>query len=369
MVQDKIEKSTYKAQLGELVRSCDALRKNADGPVDVSLGELVKKKWGHGMEEFYDELGIQPSVDTIENLFSLPDQQYRWLIPEIIRDALRLGLRKAPIWSDLIAGEQNVKGLNITLPWWNMSDAMPKYVGQAETIPFGDVSFSEKSFKLRKMGRGIKIPYEVKQYVAVNVVAIYLQDFGIKLGQGLDAMLIDVLINGEQVSGSESAPVVGVDNTTNGAEYIDLLRVWVRMGRIGRNPRAMIGGEEMAIKILNLPEFKDRFQGTTEKRLNVKTPIPTSSDFYIHGAVPTDQLIVVDSDSAVIKYNAQPLLVETEKIVSNQTEATYATLTTGFAIVYRDARVIIDQSLDFTTNDFPAYMDPAAIELEEITND
>lgn len=368
MKTEQLQKSTYKKELQEAVQTCEALRRDPNGATDVSLAEYVNKRWGVSMEAFYEDLGLEPSIDTIDNIFTLPDNSIRWLIPEIIRDAIRLGLRRAPIWSSLIAAEQTVSGLSVTAPHWNMSDAMPKFVGQGETIPFGDVSFGQKTFKLRKMARGIKIPYEVRQYVAISVVSVYLQDFGVKLGQGLDSMLIDVLINGEQPTGSESAPVVGVDAPTAVA-YIDLLRVWIRMSRIGRNPVSMIGGEDMGIAILNLPEFKDKFFGTPYKNLNLRTPVPTGSDFFIHASVPNDQLIVIDSNSAVIKYNAQPLLVETEKIVSNQTEATYASLTTGYAIVFRDARVILDQSLDFTTSGFPSYMDVDSIEQEMIVND
>lgn len=124
----------------------------------------------------------------------------------------------------------------------------------------------------------------------------------------------------------------------------------------------MIGGEDMALDLLDLPEFKEKHAGTTAATLNVKTPIPTKSDFFIHGSMPDDQLLVIDPSSTVIKYNSQPLLVETEKIVSNQTEATYATLTTGFGIVYRDSRVVIDSSLAFSGNGFPSYMDASALE-------
>jgi hypothetical protein len=75
---------------------------------------------------------------------------------------------------------------------------------------------------------------------------------------------------------------------------------------------------------------------------------------------------VIDSQSALIKLNAKPLMVESERIVSNQTEATYASLTTGFANIFRDGRVIMDQSLDFASNGFPAFMDVDAFETVEI---
>ena len=144
------------------------------------------------------------------------------------------------------------------------------------------------------------------------------------------------------------------------------------MARIGRSPYGILGGEAAALQVLNLPEFKQGVVGGTNaagtapnNKLDLKTPIPNSSAYYIHGSVPTDQQIVVDRSSAVIKYNAQPLLVENDKIVSNQTLETYCSLTTGFGVLYRDARVIIDASLAFAGNGFPTYMD---VDAHEVVN-
>ena len=89
--------------------------------------------------------------------------------------------------------------------------------------------------------------------------------------------------------------------------------------------------------------------------MNLRTPIPQSSDFLIHGNVPDGDILLVDKSSAMIKLNSQALMVESERIVSNQTEAVYASLTTGFAKVYRDAAIILDSSIQF--NGFPPYME------------
>lgn len=371
MDRNQFEKSKYKKDIKQVVMTCDSLRKGGNN-LDVSFEQFINKKWGISLDALYQDLGINPSVDTIHNLFTLPDESVRFLVPEIIRDALRLGLRRSPIWADNVAAEQTVSQLSFTQPHLNMSDAAPKYVGEAETIPTGTISFGQKTVKIRKMGKGIKIPDEVKNYVSLNVVAIYLQDFGVKLGQALDTLMIDVLINGEQTDGSESAPVVGVD-TVNTLTYKDLLRVWIRMARIGRVPLSIIAGEAIAIDTLNLTEFKTNQFGTrgavgvpTSNALEIKTPIPAKTQYYVHGSVPEDQSIIIDPAAAIIKYNAQPLLVETERIVSNQTEATYATLTTGFGIVFRDARVIVDRSLDIDSVTFPSYMDVDAIEAVTI---
>lgn len=361
----KAKNSVYAKSIKEVVQACDSMRKNTENPVDVSLSEFVQSRWGISMETLYEDLGLNASIDSISNIFTLPDESNRWLIPEIIRDALRLGLRKNPIWADMIAAEQSIANPSVVIPHLNMSDATPRYVGEGETISKGAISFGQKSLKIRKMGRGIRIPYEVAQYVSINVMSIFLQDFGVKLNHGIDALMIDVLINGEQEDGSESAPLVGI-GTIGAFSYRDLLKVWIRMARIGRTPFGIIGGEEAAIDTLFLDEFKRRDAGTTEKTLNVRTPIPQTSAYYIHGSMPADQQMLVDRTSAIIKYNAQPLLVESEKIVSNQTIETYASLTTGFGILYRDARVVMDSSLAFASVGFPAYMDVDPLEQVEI---
>lgn len=364
MDKHQYSKSLYKSDIESVVRACQALRNDPATPVDISLAEFVQLKWGVSMDAFYADLGINANTDVIQNLFSMPDYGVRWLVPEIIRDALRLGLRKNPIWADLIASEQTIPNPQTVMPHLNMSDAVPRYVGEGETISSGTISYGQKTVRIRKMGRGIKIPYEVQQYVSIGVVSIFLQDFGVRLNHAIDALMIDVLINGEQLAGGESSPVIGVA-TSGTFAYSDLLRVWVRMARIGRTPFGILGGEAAALNTLNLAEFKTRAVGDTEKRLEIRTPIPQSSAYYIHGAIPNNQQMIIDRSSAIIKFNTQPLLVEDEKVVSNQTMSTYASLTTGFAILYRDARVIVDQSLLFSGNGFPAYMnvDP----LEQVT--
>lgn len=358
---EKLQASKLAPQMGEAYAAVERLRANPRNPQDVTMASFVRQTWGIGMEALMDELGMEPHVDTIQNLIDLPDASVRWLIPETIREAIRLGLRKSPIYKDVVAMEQSISGTSVKMPHWEMSDATPRYVGIAETIPLGGVSFGEKDVTTRKMGRGVKIPYEVRQYVAMSLVAIWLQDFGIKLGQGLDAALIDTLINGEQVSGSESAPVVGVE-TSGTVTYADYLKVWVRMARIGRTPNTIISGEDMALETLDLDEFKNRAQGTTHSELVMKTPVPQKNSYYIHGSVPDDQAIIIDPAGCVVKLNSQPLRIENDKKVSNQTEEFYATLTTGYCILFRDARVIVDKSLAFASNGFPSYMDVDAAE-------
>lgn len=345
-------------ELPEAVMQMDVFRSGDKDtvPVNISLGEFVQEKYGISREDYLEKLGVNPQVSTISNLFSMPNQSIRWLVPEIIREAIYLGVTQAPFYPNIIASDQAVNGLQVTMPFINTSDAAPAKVNEAETIPLGTVSFGQKSVGLYKIGKGFKLTDEVRNYVSLDIVSVYLRDFGYQLGYAMDTMAIKTLINGNMPNGAESAAVIGVGDTTKGITYRDLLRIWVRASRMGRSFNTMIGDEEAAIDLLDLPEFKERSSGTTAATLDLKTPVPNRASFYIHPGIPDNTIMMIDPRSALIKLTARQLMLESERIVSNQTSAVYASLTTGFAKMYRDATLLMDKTKSFAENGFPEYM-------------
>ena len=350
------EKSKYKGQVKSVVMAAEAIRNHKDNPTDVSFAEVLLKKHNITMESFLADLGIDPRTDSIQNLVTVPEMDVRWIIPEIFRTALLLGYRAAPIYPNIIAAEEQMRGLKQIMPHINMSDAAPRYVGEGETIPLGTVSYGSKEFRIFKIGRGIKLTDEVVHYASLNLVSIFMRDFGVKMGHATDVLAIDCIINGEQADGSESAPVVGTA-TGSTLTYKDLLTIWIRMGRMGRIPSVMIGGEAIAIDTLDLTEFKTPVMGAPRETLVLKSPVPQKSDFYVHGNVPSNKLITIDPSASIVKFNGWPLKVESERIVSNQTEAFYVTLQTGFAKMFTDAALIIDRSQNISAAPLPSAFD------------
>lgn len=351
-----IEKHKGTQVIGDVFNAVQALRTDKEA-IDCDFDSVSKTTAiGLGLDDLLEELGINTATDTIAAIHTTGDMNVRYLIPEIIRKAIRVGLRSAPIWPNITSMQMDSPQKKMTMPYLNMSDAAPKRVNEGETIPMGSVSYGDKSVEVFKMGRGIKIPYEVVQFVSIDVISLFFQDFGIKLGHLLDTLAIDVLLNGDQADGSAAAPVIGI-GTFGSKVYKDFLRIWVRGSRMGRNFTTIIGGEDAALDTLDLPEFKARTQGTTEATLNMKTPVPKSADYYVHGNVPADQEILLDPRFALIKMNVIPLLIESDKIISNQMLETYASITTGFCKVFLDSAVILDSSEDFADQGFPTYMD------------
>ncbi len=363
----KFKESKHYNKIQGIVLKAEALRKDTVKPTDVTFSDMIMAETGSDIAAFYETIGVDPAFDTIQNLFTTVDRDVRWLVPEIFRDALRLGYRQAPIWPALIAMEEQTAGLQNILPSLNMSDATPRRVGEAETIPLGTLSYQSKKFDIHKFGRGIKITDEVLRYVNLNVLSIYLQDFGMKMGLGVDTLAINTLLNGEQSDGSEAAPIVGI-KTPTALAFRDILKIWIRMSKIGRTPKLFVGGEDMALDTMDLTEFKmTANNAAAEYKLNVKMPLPQGSDYYIHGAVPSNQHLIVDPTAALIKLNAVPMAVESERIVSNQTQSFYASFTLGFAKLFTDAAVLQDQTKDITEFPLPDAFDYESQQVVEMT--
>ena len=359
------------SDMGIAMKELDYLRQGdtTQKALDISLAEFAKEKWGFSPDDkgkpssLLAALGVDTSMTSVEKLYSMPEfnEGYRWLVPEIFRDAIRTGLRKNPIYPNLIASEETVSQMQVTMPEINMSEAVMKKMSEGASVSFGTASFSQKIVKVAKYGIGFNITDEVMMYSSIDLLSIMLQDMGVQMGLALDSQAFDTLINGDGSSNS-AAKVIGVA-TLNTLAYKDILKLWLRMGRLGKLPNAICSGEDMAISMLELPEFKGFSGQSTKQNIVVRTPIPSSQNVYVHGAITdADQALFVDSTSALIKLNAQPLRLESERIVAKQINGTLATMTTGFATLFNDARVILDRSLEYSSNPFPAVMDPTATE-------
>ena len=376
---EKLKQSDYSGgKLKQLFETAQLLRGDVNKPADVSIFDLalVAEKGDEAnfkdeadftsyVNSFLHKIGVE-TTDTISNLLTVPDDNIKWLVPEIVRSYIRLGMDRSPIYPNIIRSEETINTLLVKMPYVNQSDAAPRYVNEGETIQLGDVSYGSRELRIRKMGRGLKMTDEMRKYTSINLVNIFFEDFGVRLGYALDGIAVDVLQNGDQLNGSTSAVVIGVD-TVGAITHRDLLRVWLRLTRMGKTPNVMVGGEEIALDILDLPEFKKSPNtAAPEARLDIKTPVPTSSSFYIHADVAPSQVVILDPRTALVKFNSQPLMVEHERIVSNQTEASYASTQTGFAVLFADSRVVLDSQEDFQTNGWPSYMNPDALATETV---
>lgn len=327
---------------------------------DVTLKEYLGGVYGEDMtpERFYSDVGVDLKSMTVEKLINTGELT-RWLFPEIFRDAIRLGLVYTPFHSKLVTSDERIDSTGVTMPNIQFPGDRAtelRITGEAATITEGEVLWGEKQVTIKKKARGLKQSYESIMFTPINLATIYFEDVGTRMGADLDKELIDVAINGEQGDGSAAAPVIGAA-VANTLAYTDIARAWVRMKRINRSSTAMLASEADAITILNMTQFqKTVFPGATPSSgvtLNVNTPLPTDQDIYVHSSVPTGKIIFVDTARAFVQLTAMPLLVESERLVSRQVQGQYASIITGFAVIFKDARLVLDYTTNLSTNPGP----------------
>lgn len=335
---------------------------------DVSLKQFLAETYGdeYTPEKFYAEAGIDLNGMTVEKMLTTDDLT-RYLFPEVFRDAVIRGLEYTPIYGRLVTGEERIESTGLTMPKmdWTTIDQEEirlRDTHEAATITEGEIMvWAEKTVNIRKKARGLKQSYESLMFTPIDLARIFFEELGVKLGADLDREAINVLLNGDQVDGGESAPVIGAA-TANVLTYRDIARAWTRFRKLGRNSSIMLASEIDTLTILDMPEFQRTIgagaQTPSGVTLNVVNPLPNSQDIFVTDAVPTGMLVLVDTARAMVQLTAMPLLIETEKIVSRQINGEYVSIITGFANIFKDGRLVLDYTTDLSTNPGP---EPVAV--------
>jgi hypothetical protein len=283
----------------------------------------------------------------------------RYIAPEVIMPPTMRGLVQGAYYQDLVIREISVPQPKVTMPLMNLSEAALVESAEGATIEQGSVSYGSKDITVKKRAKGILFTDESILFNTVNLVSLFFEDFGRLLSSGLNGDAVNVLVNGDQADGSEAAAVIGTETGTS-IDYLDVLRVAIRFGLIGRKAIAVIGNETTTLSYLNLDAVKNRLNlGPALLPTILKTPLPIPDEVFAAFKVPADELVIADTSAALVQLTAKPLMLESERIARKQINGTFASIYTGFANVQRNARVRVKRTLAFSGNGWPTWMNPA----------
>ena len=326
--------------------------------VDATLkSHLADNYGGLTPDHLYADLQIDPRIATVENLLTMGEDTL-WLVPEVIRDAIRKGFVEAPIWPDLVAADEPVSSPAVRAPHIEISEAVMKGVAEGGTIPVGSVVYGDKTVNLSKQGIGIDVTYETIRFSSINLLSVYLLDVGARLGSLVTKQAIETLINGDQDDASEAAAVIGVEDTEEIILYMDFLRIWTRMSRVGGAPDALIANEDLILTILDMEEFKKRYAGAAQLAARLKTPLPTEQNIFVNSNVTTGKILFNNKSRGMVKVTAEPLMIEADRIIDRQIEKTVASVITGFVTLQRTGRAMLDTALAYAENGWPTWFAP-----------
>lgn len=328
---------------------------------DVHFGsdtlETAGQRFGHAglnVDQVNQLLVSHSSFDATNNTTQIP-ADFRFLIPELIMAAIRLDYIGGSMHTNWISSTVNISQRKVTMPQIRRGNAVPRKIGEAESIPFGTVRFGEKEATVFKVGMGFKITDELIEASTLDMLFEFMGQVGTEMAICSDVEAARVLINGEQTNGIESAPVIGVKTPGDFAFY-DLRRTISRLVRLKRNVNRILTSETDGVDISLLPEYRGFAGDKTLGNLNTILGVPNSleNDVFV---LPANQIMLLAPDSAMMKLQYRGMKTENRRNPQNQENEMFVSDYVGFAIKRRDGRVLVDKTLDFGTYGFPAYMD------------
>ena len=311
------------------------------GQLDLTHAEYFRALGCTVSDYCAQEFGVDLRNISVERFFHT-DPDAKWLFPDIVREAVLAGLKRKPVYKDLIARDEHIAGTAYDVPFVTEDAAEEELrtVGEGAAIPESTIKYGERIVRLDKKGRGVVASYEVIRRMSVDMLRVHLARMGERLGRNLDARLAEVLVNGD-ASGSGTAPVV-INTATSGAwTYADLLKAFMKLTTEHYfKPTHLLMDGTTAQKILALDEFQDSALFSFAQSGTLPTPL--GMQLVAMADHPADIVTVLDKDYAAQKLTEQDLLVESDKLINQQWDRTYLTVVTDFAILYDKARVVLD---------------------------
>jgi len=310
-------------------------------------------------DDIWTDLGLDPASVSLDNLLTVSGD-VRYLAPEIVRDFILKGMESDASYLDLVAGVESVDQMVVTSPWIQMVNEGPEAIGEAETIPLAEMTWGHKTIELSKRAKAIQFSDELMLRVKLPLLSYYLRKFGVLLASDLYTEAITTMVNGDQSDNSDSCAVVGVTSTSNGVEFIDFLRAWIRARRIAMRWDSLITTEAGAWDVLQIDEFSDQ-KGVGGQVVTIETRnqvIPSRMPHLISSVINDDQRMLFDKSQALLFLVFRPLLVESERIIMRQIQGTAASIICGWSTIDRNARIILDGSKAYGSYGFPSYMAP-----------
>ena len=289
----------------------------------------------HGLDAFQRQLkrfDIKVSgeySDAISKFFKTSDSAA--LFPEYVARAVAQGAKDASILDEITASKTNIDSLDYRSIRTDLSNiASFDAIEEGQEIPSTNITLGENLVKLKKRGRLLSASYEAIKFQRVDVFTIALKQIGVYISKARMADAVDALI-----TGGENDTAAEIVKTAGAAlAYSDLLALWNKFEDFEMN--VMLCAPDMAMKVLNLAEFKDPACGAG---LNAT---PMGAKLIKTGAVPAGKIISLDSRFALEMVTAGDINVDYDKLINTQLERAAVTSIYGFSKIFPDAVKVLE---------------------------
>jgi hypothetical protein len=325
-------------------------------------GEIIKNRAGEPADllDLFTLEGIDPFRITIPNAISR-DDDFKWLIGPFIEDAVWKGYietkqNRPALWTLLCfqlgvpANQESIKRVKMGFK------GGPALTGELETLPTTTLSHSDESLSWKKTAWMLEMSNELVRFSPLPVIEPWFAEAGRIQQNAKNRAVVRAIVNGTVSTGNDACPIIGVDDTSKGLQYMDFLEPWALGDEIGEQWFAMLYARSMSVKVGSIEEFKKREVGEPKVALR-NSPEPDEMDRYISPEVPNDQVILVDTSHCVRERVSIPFhIMEAEKI-ENYSKAVAFVESYTFEKIGEKSCIGIDQTLDIDAAAIPSWFE------------
>lgn len=310
------------------------------GTLGISYHQYFRALGTNVQDYCAQEFGIDLDRITVDRFFQ-SDPNAKWLFPDIVRESVLQGMRRKPVYPQLIIRDEAVDGTAYDVPYVQEAASEEELLSVAEgaAIPESEIAYGDRIVRIDKKGRGVIASYEAIRRMSIDMLRVHLQRMGERLGRNLDARLAHVLVYGDS-SGAATAALTLNTAAAGSWSYEDIVAGFMKLTLEHYfTPTHMLASGALCRTILSLDEFRDAALFDFAKTGNLPTPlgvrlVPMPDQ-------PEHKLTILDAGYAVQKLTEQDLLVESDKLIQQQWDRTYLTVVTDFAVIYEKARVVV----------------------------
>ena len=259
------------------------------------------------------------------------------LFPEYVSRAVRQGMERADVLSDIIAAKTVIDGMDyrtvVSAP--TADDKSLKPVAEGTILPQTVIKTGENLVKLQKRGRMLVASYEAIKFQKLDIFTVTLRQIGeyIARQQLMDA--VNVIENGD---GNSPAAVTVSAATSGSIVYTDIIDLWSQLSPYQLN--TMLASTEAVIKLLSINEMKDSKAGL-DFHGSGKMITPLGAKLLHIPGITSGRIIGLDKNCALEMVQSGGVIMDHDKLIDRQLERTSISCITGFAKIFPDASKVL----------------------------
>lgn len=269
--------------------------------------------------------------DTVQKFFRTSDSAA--LFPEYVSRAVKQGIDRADLLSDIIATKTVIDGMDyrsvVSSPLDDEKKLKP--VAEGAYLPQTTIKTGDQLVNLQKRGRMLVASYEAVKFQKLDLFTVTLRQIGAHIAREQLNDAVDVLINGD----GNSPAAATVSSATSGTlTYDDLVKLWGALSPYEMN--TLLAPTDVMKDLLSMTEMKDAnaglaFHGTGR----MITPLGAK---LIHvPSVTGDKVVGLDKNCALEMVQSGDVITDYDKLIDRQLERASISCITGFAKLFPDS--------------------------------